>query len=154
MALLTLSLTGCGASVNNASKPAADVMNATFRTTNSVSNQLSDPQHVQLASKIANGLVKKGYAKQAFAFVVGDQAYVAINQTGKTNTNVTTQQKDRITAAVKQIDGRIHTVSVTSNPQAFHRFQSFANDVQAGKPVSGLWNNFRAMVQNVFPTTR
>lgn len=153
-ALFVLVLTGCGADVNNNSKPAADVMNATKNVTRNPANgRVADKSHVQLATKIANGLVKKGYAKNAFAFVVGDSAYVAVTQKGKSKTNLGLAQKNKIGTAVKRIDNRIHHVYVSANPDVYQRFQSFANDVQAGKPISGIWDNFQTLVARVFPTT-
>lgn len=128
-ALTAVLLSGCGANVNNGSQPAADVMNATQHVTKQApTGALGDKQHVQIARTIADGLVKRGYAKQAFAFVVGNTAYVAINQKHPTKTNLGMRQKNAIVKAVKQIDHRVKTVYVSASPDAFHRFQSFAGD--------------------------
>ncbi|WAH39075.1 YhcN/YlaJ family sporulation lipoprotein [Alicyclobacillus dauci] len=159
IAFVAFVLTGCGANTNNGSKPAADVMNATNRVTNGTVNRvtngaarLGDRNHFQMATKIANGLVKAGYAKNAFAFVTGNTAYVAITQKGPAKTNMTMQEKNRIAASVKRMDKRIQTVYVSANPDVYQRFQSFAKDMQAGKPVAAIWNNFSTTVARMFPT--
>ncbi|GMA60698.1 YhcN/YlaJ family sporulation lipoprotein [Alicyclobacillus fastidiosus] len=154
-ALVALVLSGCAANVNNTSKRAADVMNATQRVTKQApTGAIGDPQHVQMATNIANGLVKRGYAKNAFVFVVGRTAYVAIDQKKPTKTDLGMKQKDAIVNAVKHIDNRVDTVYVSASPDAYHRFQSFAGEMKAGRPVTAVWNNFRTMVTMVFPTGR
>lgn len=153
--LASLTLVGCGANVNNASKPAADVMNATHNVAkNAVGSHAADSQHMRMASNISNQLVKQGYATHAFTFVVGDNAYVAVNQTkgAQTETNMGMAQKQKIEQAVRKIDGRIRNVYVSANPGTYARFQSFANNMQAGRPTDAVWNNFRTSLSRMFPT--
>lgn len=167
--LVALIVSGCGANMGNTVKPAADVMNATRQTTrgtmnavmgpgnrmtnratNQTTNQTSRDMHA--STDIANGLVHEGYAKRAFVFVVGDNAYVAIDQGTAAKTDLGTQEKNKISATVKRINKRVKTVYVSANPAAYARFQGFAHDMSAGKPVSAVWDNFRTTISRVFPS--
>lgn len=153
--LASMILVGCGANVNNGSKPAADVMNATHRVANNtVGNRAADSQHMKMATNISDQLVKQGYATHAFTFVVGDNAYVAVNQTknAQTKTNQGIAQKQKIEQAVRKIDSRVRNVYVSANPGTYARFQSFANNMQSGRPTDAVWNNFRTSLSRLFPT--
>lgn len=161
MALIVLTLSGCGANMSNSANPGADVMNATRQgvknTMNVVTGKGTHAAHqtskdMRSSTVIANGLVRDGYAKHAFAFVVGDNAYVAIEQRSAGKTTLGLQDKNKISASVKRLDKHIKTVYVSANPDAYARFQSFTRDMSAGRPVSAVWDNFRTTITRVFPT--
>lgn len=177
---MSLMLAGCGANVNNASKPAADVMNATNRAGNAVgnaTNRVGDAagnaanragdvagnapaqarqaagDKLHMATNISNQLVNQGYAKHVFTFVVGDNAYVAVDQGNQQDGKMGTTNKKHIEDAVKRIDNRVKNVYVSANPNTYARFQGYANQLNAGQPVAGIWNEFRAGIARMFPTT-
>lgn len=150
--VLTLALVGCGANVNNVSKPAADVMNATHRAANAtVGRRASGDEHMRMATNISNQLVKQGYGKHVFTFVTGDTAYVAVNQGNQREAKMGVSNKSQIEATVKRIDARVKNVYVSANPQTYARFQGYAKEVNAGRPITAVWDDFRTGVSRMFP---
>lgn len=159
--LLTLSLTGCGPQTGNVVQPGADVMNATRGAANttrgmvhSTATSMQDPRSMHMSKNIADGLVRDGYAKHAYVFVVGDTAYVAVDRKQNVKTNQALQEKNKIIATVKRLDRRVKTVFVSTNPNVMTRFQSFAGDLSKGRPVQAVWDNFRTTIASAFPTTK
>jgi hypothetical protein len=65
---------------------------------------------------------------------------------------VTKEIKDKIAAEVKKHDARINAVYVSANPDFVERFNVYATEARAGHPIKGFVDEFRTMVERIFPS--
>ncbi|TDY43456.1 YhcN/YlaJ family sporulation lipoprotein [Alicyclobacillus sacchari] len=141
---------GAATATRRAGQAAADIGN---RIPGVPANpQHANAVHMQIAQKISDDLVRSGYAKQAVTFVAGDTAYVALQQAHPATTNEGLKDKQAISHRVRRMNPQIRTVYVSANPDVYTRFQSFAKDLAAGRPVQAVWNNFQTSISRMFPT--
>lgn len=79
---------------------------------------------------------------------------VAPNNSNKItdNEDVTEEMKDKIAAEVKKYNPSIDNVYVSANPDFVQRADFYAQEVRAGHPLKGFANEFRTMVERIFPT--
>ena len=70
----------------------------------------------------------------------------------KATDNVTKEIKDKIAAEVKKHDPKINAVYVSANPDFVERVNYYADEVRAGRPIKGFVDEFRTMVERIFPT--
>lgn len=70
----------------------------------------------------------------------------------KATDTVTKEIKDKIAAEVKKHDSSINAVYVSANPDFVERANYYAEEVRAGHPLKGFVNEFRTMVERIFPT--
>ncbi|AQT83753.1 lipoprotein-like protein [Paenibacillus larvae subsp. larvae] len=62
--------------------------------------------------------------------------------------------KQKIVTKVRSLcSPNVRHVFVTANPDFYGRINNYANDLKAGKPISGLVTEFNDMARRVFPTT-
>jgi len=66
--------------------------------------------------------------------------------------DVTEEMKDKIAAEVKRYNSGIDNVYVSANPDFVERADFYAQEVRAGHPLKGFANEFRTMVERIFPT--
>jgi YhcN/YlaJ family sporulation lipoprotein len=59
--------------------------------------------------------------------------------------------KDKIAAVVKKADPSIDNVYVSTNPDFVERADYYAEEFRAGHPLKGFANEFRTMVERIFP---
>ncbi|UOF89871.1 YhcN/YlaJ family sporulation lipoprotein [Fodinisporobacter ferrooxydans] len=114
----------------------------------------TNQQDLHTAKKIADALGKMPGIGGATVLVGYKTAYVAVNAKGQPSSAMTTQLKSSITAKVKQMDPTIQTVLITEDPDVFQHFQAYAKDINAGRPISGFWNQFQDIVHRIWPTQR
>ncbi|WP_405174965.1 YhcN/YlaJ family sporulation lipoprotein [Paenibacillus sp. FSL H8-0261] len=84
------------------------------------------------------------------------------NSTHMNNTNntmnmketdtVTKEIKAKIAAEVKKHDATIKDVYVSANPDFVERVNVYAEEARAGHPIKGFVDEFRTMVERIFPT--
>lgn len=65
---------------------------------------------------------------------------------------ITKEIKEKITAEVKKHDPKINAVYVSANPDFVERVNYYADEVRAGHPIKGFVDEFRTMVERIFPT--
>ncbi|ATY84945.1 hypothetical protein CVV65_08425 [Kyrpidia spormannii] len=135
---------------------------------------------VRVADDLAQKVVQIPGVRAATVFVSGDTAYVALDQGttqgrppapggvapgqpapspspsggatyGQTDVAVSNQLKQRVTDVIRKADPSIRIVRVSANPAVMQRFQTFSQDLQNGRPVSGVADQFRAFVQRLWP---
>lgn len=106
------------------------------------------------AQNIANALVGKQHISRANVFVTDRTAYVAVNIPNVAQSGLTEQIKQEVAKEVRRVDPSIEHVYVSADPDVFDRFQGFSNDIQAGRPIQGIYERFSEMVQRVFPQKR
>ncbi|OBZ09720.1 hypothetical protein A8L34_20810 [Bacillus sp. FJAT-27264] len=66
--------------------------------------------------------------------------------------NVTQAIKDKIAAEIKKTAPNIDAVYVSANPDFVERFNVYAEEARAGHPLKGFADEFRTMVERIFPT--
>lgn len=82
------------------------------------------------------------------------------NNSNNTNNTINTREtetvtkaiKDKIAAEVKKHDARIKDVYVSANPDFVERANVYAEEARAGHPIKGFVDEFRTMVERIFPT--
>lgn len=89
---------------------------------------------------------------QAYVLATDDNAYVAtVLEDGNDNNQLTDALKRRIAQKVKETDPDINNVYVSANPDFVDLSNDYVNDVQAGEPVEGFFEEFNEMAQRIFP---
>ncbi|CAM3044716.1 YhcN/YlaJ family sporulation lipoprotein [Paenibacillus sediminis] len=68
------------------------------------------------------------------------------------NDDLTEATKDKIAKTIQHFAPQIKSVYVSANPDFIHRVNSYVTDIQHGKPISGFINQFRIMIERIFPT--
>lgn len=160
--LSALTLVACGEYPNNRLGNTSTTTNVTKSAANVQSALRIAPGRMDMGNvhrihseqRIADRVVKTGYVSQASVLVVGDTAYIGVVQKPGVHKEMSTSAKAHLAQIVKQFDKRIKTVYISANPDVYTHFRSFAAEIANGKPVSGLWTNFRSIVTRVWPTAR
>jgi|GEM_PF-3907388 len=142
-----LLLTGCNTGNNTASGAFPQ------NTLNSPATRVTpqSERNVVAAQSVAHRVVQVANVRNASVFLANRTAYVAVQMRPGATTTLTQQTKGAIVAAVKSSHPEIKRVMVTANADAFHQFQTYGREVSQGKPVTGVWNRFNAMVQRIWP---
>jgi YhcN/YlaJ family sporulation lipoprotein len=164
-AVCLLSLTACGNRMaNQAANQANQAANKVANTAVTPRNSMATPgrpgapaateARLAVEQDIARHVVKVAHVRNASVFVAGRTAYVAVELNPGVHTGLAQATKDRIISAVKQRHPQIQTVYVSANPDAYQQFQKFAADLQHGRPVSAIWNQFTSVVQRIWPNAR
>lgn len=60
----------------------------------------------------------------------------------------------KISDQVKSTDQDIQNVYVSSNPEFVERMRGYGDQLQDGRPVRGLFEEFGEMVERIFPNAR
>ncbi|QHS21562.1 YhcN/YlaJ family sporulation lipoprotein [Virgibacillus sp. MSP4-1] len=89
---------------------------------------------------------------QAYVFAGNENAYVAVAFKGDQNDEVTDKLKNRISKVVKATDEDIDDVFVSANPEFFNQAGDYADQIENGDPIEGLFNEMGDMFQRIFPT--
>ncbi|WP_310551364.1 YhcN/YlaJ family sporulation lipoprotein [Paenibacillus glufosinatiresistens] len=71
--------------------------------------------------------------------------------TGRGDT-VNKELKNRIAETVRSYDSNIGSVYVSANPDFVERVNGYADQARGGHPLSGFANEFRTLVERIFPT--
>ncbi|MDM5336182.1 YhcN/YlaJ family sporulation lipoprotein [Fictibacillus enclensis] len=109
---------------------------------------------LDVADEAADEVVKLPEVRRANVIVTDENAYVAAVLEDGTDGKLTKDTEKKIADRVKSTDPDINNVFVSTNPDFVDRVQKYVNDVQAGKPVKGFFEEFSEMVQRLFPTQR
>lgn len=70
----------------------------------------------------------------------------------KETDTVTKEIKAKIAAEIKKHDATIKDVYVSANPDFVDRVNVYAEEARAGHPIKGFVDEFRTMVERIFPT--
>lgn len=88
----------------------------------------------------------------ATVVISGNQAWIGVD--AKANAEITDQVKERISNLVKEEGQGIQTVYVTADADSVTRLRNIANDIAAGKPISGFLNELAEIASRITPTPR
>lgn len=169
-ALIALFLTGCGTNDNNddgknvGMNNRSDQNNAFDNTLNvndrngdndynarQLSNDDNDNK-MRVADEVANRLEDMKDVKGASVIITDNNAYVAVNLTN--DKNLTNDLEKKIVDQVKKHDEGADNVYVSANPDFVKSMKGYVNDIQNGKPISGLFDEFGDMAQRMFPDAK
>lgn len=165
IALVWLPTVACGP--QNATTNQAGAMSGRFPAVGSMRNanvtqpgrgalvpRVAPDHRVRVEQAIAQRVVRTAHVRSASVLLAGRSAYVAVELTPGSKAGLVDQTKKRISSIVKASHPAVTNVYVTANPDAYHHFQRLATDIGQGRPISGLWNNFRSVVTRVWPTAK
>lgn len=172
-AMVALFITGCSANENeganenlglNRTKQNENVNQNGYNTSN-VSNRndmypidnpnqyTNNQDQIRVPENIANRIEDLREVKRAKVIVTDNHAYVgAVLQKGEDS--LTTEVKDKIAHAVRNADSSIDEVHVSANPDFINKMNQYVNDAKNGKPIEGFTDEFRDLVNRVFPSSR
>lgn len=168
--MIALFITGCSANENeganenlglNRTNQDRDLSESGYNPTRNVNdrtniNQINNPDqntnnqfmvHEDMARRIED--LKD--VKRASVIVTDHHAYVgAVLKKGKLTTDV----ESKIANAVRNADASIEGVRVSTNPEFVEKMDRYVKDVKKGKPVEGFTDEFKDLVNKVFPSQR
>ncbi|MBS4216792.1 YhcN/YlaJ family sporulation lipoprotein [Bacillus sp. FJAT-49711] len=125
-------------------------------TRNGVNNDrdFNDNNRIDVADNIADEITKLKEVDTANVLVTRRNAYVAVKLSNKGNNEMSSTVQRKIAKQVRDVDNNIDNVYISENPDFFNRMTGYRNDINAGRPVSGFFNEFSDTVRRVFPNAR
>ncbi|MEK8127286.1 YhcN/YlaJ family sporulation lipoprotein [Paenibacillus filicis] len=115
-------------------------------------SNLHNNTKLEAAQDIASRLTSVEPVKSANVLLTDHNAYVAVSTRNGEDVEGNNEVKARIAQTVKSMHPGIEHVYVSASPDFVSRVNGYMQDLQAGKPVSGLLQEFNTMVQRLFPT--
>ncbi|EIJ82817.1 hypothetical protein MGA3_06300 [Bacillus methanolicus MGA3] len=115
-----------------------------------------------VADRAAERIAAMPEVDQANVIVTDNNAYVAAKlnddhnraNTKNGNYGLTADIERKISDHVKAVDRDIDNVYVSVNPDFYDRMRNYADDIRAGKPIQGFFEEFTEAVRRVFPNQR
>jgi YhcN/YlaJ family sporulation lipoprotein len=123
------------------------------RSNNGVLNDnMNGKSRMHVADQAANKIADMREVDTANVIATNNNAYVAVKLAG--GEKLTNSLESRISKSVKSVDRNIDRVYVSANPDFYNHMRGYTNDIRAGKPVSGFYNEFSQTIQRVFPDVK
>jgi spore cortex protein len=123
-------------------------------------NDNNDSDQYEVANEAADQLVKKiDVLDNAYVLTTENNAYVAAdlkthqngNNLNNKNGEITDEVKKKISSIVKSVDPDIDNVYVSTNPDFMDLANNYADDIDNGEPIEGLFEEIGNMIERVFP---
>ena len=114
----------------------------------------NDNNRIDVADNIADEITKLKEVDSANVLVTRRNAYVAVKLSNRGNNEMSNTVQRKIAKQVRDVDNNIDNVYISENPDFFNRMTGYRNDINAGRPVSGFFNEFSDTVRRVFPNAR
>ncbi len=123
------------------------------RNDNGIVNNNNDGRsRMRIADQAANKVADMREVDTANIIVTNNNAYAAVKLAN--GEKLTNDLEKRISSKVKSVDRDIDRVFVSANPDFYNHMRGYANDIRAGKPVSGFFTEFSQTVRRVFPDVK
>ena len=119
-----------------------------------MNNNRNNDNRIEVAERAADKITALREVDTANVFVTENNAYVAAQLADNAGDELTTDLEKKIADMVKSTDRDIDNVYVSVNPDFYNRTTSYANDIRNGRPVAGFFDEFRTLIQRIFPTER
>lgn len=116
-------------------------------------NETNDPR-LEVADEASKRITDLNEVKSSNVLVTNRNAYVAAVLEGPENTELSKEVEEKIANQVRQADSNIRNVYVSVNPEFVDRMEGYTNDINQGRPIAGIFDEFTEMVQRIFPTRR
>lgn len=108
---------------------------------------------IEIADRAAEKITKLKGVDQANVLVTRRNAYVAA-VLDNDQQQMTRDIEDKIANQVRKVDPDIQNVYVSTNPEFVERINGYVNDVQAGRPVTGFFEQLNEIAARLFPNAR
>lgn len=122
------------------------------RTRTGNDNQNDSPR-MKVADKGADKITAIPEIESANVIVTDNNGYVAA-RLNDGNGELTKDIEKKISDQVKAVDQDIDNVYVSVNPDFYDRMAGYSEDIRAGQPVEGFFDEFIETVRRIFPTQR
>lgn len=134
-------LTGCGMARTQQQQQGANQLGA-------------DGDRLAVSSEAANKISQLPEVRRANVIVTNRNAYVAAVLEDNYKGQLTREVENKVANQVRSTDPSIQNVYVSTNPDFVNRMNTYSTDIQQGRPVAGLFEEFNEMVRRVFPNPR
>ncbi|MFB5663986.1 YhcN/YlaJ family sporulation lipoprotein [Alteribacillus sp. HJP-4] len=149
--MLVVSLmAGCAANQGNGDNQ-TDEREETENLTQTNNNDNENQTHMEVADEAAEKATDLEEVRVAYVIVANKTAYAAVELEEEPEEEIGEDVKQKISEEVKSTDDNIENVLVSANPDFVDRMTNYADKIENGQPVEGLFEEFNKMVQRVFP---
>ncbi|PEF74882.1 YhcN/YlaJ family sporulation lipoprotein [Bacillus pseudomycoides] len=124
------------------------------RVKNNTNGVTNNETRLHIANKAADRIVELEEIDKANVIVTNRNAYVAVVLRENVKGQITKQLEKKVADQVRTTDPDIRHVFVSSNPDFVDRMRDYADKINQGKPVTGLFEEFTETVRRVFPNSR
>ncbi|WP_113926928.1 YhcN/YlaJ family sporulation lipoprotein [Bacillus sp. P14.5] len=134
----------------------ANDMNGPYNKDNGMSgdNMNNGEGRMESSEKAAKKVNELKEVKQANVIMTENNAFVAVMLEDNSEGEVTKDVEKKVAKAVRDTEQNIENVYVSSNPDFVERMRGYGDDLQNGKPVEGLFEEFGEMTRRIFPNAR
>lgn len=117
-----------------------------------IDQNVYDDSQLRVANDVEEKIEKLEKVRHATVIITNRHAYVAVlmDLNGQDRKEI----ENHIADQVKSSDKMIQNVYVSSNPDFVDRMGEYEEEIQNGRPVRGLLEEFNEMVHEVFPSAR
>ncbi|OHX43916.1 YhcN/YlaJ family sporulation lipoprotein [Cytobacillus oceanisediminis] len=122
------------------------------RTGTDNENQNESPR-MKVADKAADKITSIPEVETANVIVTDNNAYVAARLSDG-NGDLSKDVEGKISDQVKAVDQDIDNVYVSVNPDFYDRMTGYTEDIRAGQPIEGFFDEFTETVRRIFPAQR
>lgn len=112
----------------------------------------SSASEVDIAEEAAQRVTELNFVRSAYVLKTSDNAFVAAVL--KDGGDLSKQMEDQIAQKVRSVDSSVKNVYVSTNPNFIDRVDRYIDDIRAGRPVEGFFEEFSEMVDRMFPNAR
>ncbi|MGG5253979.1 YhcN/YlaJ family sporulation lipoprotein [Neobacillus sp. SM06] len=120
--------------------------------TRNINNTGTRTPRVKVADIAAKKLADLPEVDTANVIVTDNNAFVAVKLAS--GEKLSNRLEKTMSNRVKSVDRDIDRVYISANPDFYKRMTAYGNDIRAGKPVSGFFNEFTRTIQRVFPDVK
>jgi spore cortex protein len=106
---------------------------------------------MDVADEAADRVTQLKEVRQANVLTTNNNAYVAVILENGQEDEPTEQIKSKIANKVKEVDPDIDNVNVSTNPDFGDRVREYADAVDRGDPVEGLFDQLNETIERMFP---
>ncbi len=135
----------------NPNMPNPNVTDVRYDTRNINDTGTRTPR-VKVADVAAKKLADLPEVDTANVIVTDNNAFVAVKLA--TGEKLSNRLEKTMSNRVKSVDRDIDRVYISANPDFYRRMTNYGNDIRAGKPVSGFFNELTRTIQRVFPDVK
>lgn len=107
---------------------------------------------MEIADEAAERVTQLKEVRQANVITTDNNAYVAALLEDGQDNKLSEDTKNKIAESVKAVDPDIDNVNVSTNPDFVDRVQEYADAVERGEPIEGLFDQLNETIERIFPT--
>ncbi|MCM3742955.1 YhcN/YlaJ family sporulation lipoprotein [Sporosarcina luteola] len=107
---------------------------------------------VEVADDAADKIASMKEVERANVLVTDRNAYVGVEL--KKDVKESEQLKKKIADEVRRVHSEFNNVYVSFNPDVATRFTEYGNQIRAGEPVEGFYEEFTTGIHRMFPEAK